>query len=220
MATVLRAPSVPCWVPCIRGRSLPLLLVIMLSAQTGAGLSSAVSRQPGEAELKAEFIERFTRFIEWPEGEPGSQSAPFIIGVIGSTPVTRHLERVARDRRFQGREARVLQIRKLGSVGRCDLVFIASTEDKRLGDILERTSGRPILTISDSPGFCERGVLINLYLEDGYLHFEINRAEVERAGLRAEAQLLRLARIISVPKLGSGHVGSAEARAPGSRAAS
>jgi hypothetical protein len=174
----------------------PVLVAALLWAHAAGGLASLEGRHPDEAELKAEFIERFTRFIEWPRDDAQPPDAPFIIGIVGTTPVAHQLERVARDRPFHGRTARVQQIRKLEAVQRCNLVFIAGTEDGRLAEILAMTDRRPILTVSDSPGFAERGVLINLYRQDSYLRFEINHGEVDRSGLRVAAQLLRLARLV------------------------
>jgi hypothetical protein len=171
-------------------------MAVVLSAHTGESLSSFEGRQPEEAEVKAEYVERFTRFIEWPDkGESGAE-APFIIGVIGSTPVAHHLEHVARGRQIKGRDARVLRIRALDSVQRCDLVFIAGGEEVRLNEILARTSGRPILTVADTAGFGERGVLINLYRDGEYIRFEINRDAVQRSRLRFDVHLLKVARLI------------------------
>jgi len=184
----------------LAGRAVPIVMAVLLWAHLGSAITSLDGRHPEEAELKAEFIERFTRFIEWPGQDGRAADEPFVIGIVGTTPVARQLERVARDRPFRGRPARVLQIRKLEAVRRCDLVFIAGSEDERLSEILVLTSGHPILTISDSPGFARRGVLINLYREESFLRFTVNRTEVDRSGLRFAARLLHLARLVQTEK--------------------
>ena len=47
-------------------------------------LAGASAAQVPEYALKAEFLERFTRFVDWP-GEHDPRS-PFVIGVYGSNP--------------------------------------------------------------------------------------------------------------------------------------
>ena len=55
-------------------------------------------------------------------------------------------------------------------------------------------SGKPVLTVGDSQGFAERGVLINLFEESGYLRFDINMAAVQASPLKFSSRLLRLGR--------------------------
>jgi hypothetical protein len=65
-----------------------------------------------------------------------------------------------------------------------------------LRKILESTEGRPILTVGDSEGYGERGVMINLYVEHGQVRFEINLEAARRSGLVFDFRLLELARLI------------------------
>ena len=56
---------------------------------------------------------------------------------------------------------------------------------------------KPILSIGDTQGFCERGVLINFYRLGKKLRFEINLPAVKKSGLTFRAQLIKLARRIN-----------------------
>jgi hypothetical protein len=53
-----------------------------------------------------------------------------------------------------------------------------------------------VLTVGDTAGFAERGVLINLQRQDSRLGFEINLAQARRSGLRFSSKLLKLGRIV------------------------
>ena len=57
-------------------------LVVVLSA------GRAIAADPTEPELKAELIERFTRFVDWEQ-----LPEKLAICVVGDSPVTAHLER-------------------------------------------------------------------------------------------------------------------------------
>ena len=54
-------------------------------------------------------------------------------------------------------------------------------------------AGRPMLTISDQPGFVDRGGMIEMKLVAGRTRFDINLAAARAAGLNLSSQLLQLA---------------------------
>ena len=57
--------------------------------------------QESEYQIKAIFLEQFTRFIEWPISSPVSDTTkPFIITVIGENPFGPILERTYSNRKF------------------------------------------------------------------------------------------------------------------------
>ncbi len=172
---------------------LSIFLCLLVVAAVGVRPALAQS-VPSQNLVKAEFVERFTRFIDWPRDklEPGDR---FTLCVLGITPVGTPLAQVAR-RRFKNREVSYVRLGDLDRIASCHLVFIASSERGRLAEILKRARGRPILTIGDTEGYCERGVLINLYPAGRNLHFEINIEAALESGLRFRSKLLRLARLV------------------------
>jgi hypothetical protein len=150
-----------------------------------------------EAALKAEFVERFTRFIDWPR-DVLPASAPFRLCVTGNSPVAGALAHLARTRRFKRHVTAYQQLVALDGVTGCHLLFIAGSERRRLEHILARTQGRPVLTIGDTDGYAARGVIINLYRTEDRLRFEINVAAALESGLRFRSKLLKLARLTGV----------------------
>ena len=151
----------------------------------------------GEYELKSELLERLTRFVTWPEGALTEEaSSPFVIGVVGRNPFGGELRRLVRERRVSGHPVELRELRDLEQVVDCHLLFIGSTESRRLPKILESLEGRPVLTVGDSPGFGESGVMINFFLEGGRVGFEINRSTAVAHGFDMSSKLLKLARIV------------------------
>lgn len=147
-----------------------------------------------EYQIKAEFIERFTRFIEWPSSLQRPQSEPFIIGVIGRDPFDGYLDAIARARMIKGRQVKIVHLPSPDEIGSCQLLFVAASERGRIDAILAKARNFPVLTIADSPGSLESGVMINLYTAEHKVRFEINEQEMSKAGFAASAQLLKLAR--------------------------
>jgi hypothetical protein len=143
--------------------------------------------------LKSLYIERFTRFIDWP-GETLSKNGPFVLCIQGNGDTAADLARVAPSRPFKDRPAEVRRLRPGADLSGCHVLYLAGTELPRLPQVIESISGKPILTVSDTPGFGDRGVLINLFQENRFLRFEINLPAVKRSKLVFSSQLLRLAR--------------------------
>jgi hypothetical protein len=147
-----------------------------------------------EYELKAEFLERFTRFIDWPEGAFAGRDVPFVLCLVGENPFGDALVRLASAHTIKERKIALRPVDKPAALDGCHLVFIARGEKRRLAELLAWTNGKPVLTIGDDAGFAKAGVLIGLYLENDHVRFEINTDAVKRSGLKFSSRLLKLGR--------------------------
>jgi len=169
-----------------------LLGIVLLSL-----LSCPSQGENGEYVLKAVFLERFTRFVDWPEAAAMHDKAePFVIGHIGTSPLLQTLQDVYAEQRILGKEVRVRSIQRLEEIEGCHTLFVASTERERLPRILDAASGHPIITVGDSDGFAEAGVLFNFFVEQDRIRFEINHGALRAAGLSVSHLLLGVARVI------------------------
>lgn len=168
-------------------------LALAALAAAGTMMPSAVAAEPSEAELKAEMVERFTRFVDWePSDLPGESLA---ICVVGESPLTQPLDKIARTRKIKDRKAAVRTV-DAAAAADCHVVLIGGTDRKRLTAVLARTEGRPILTIADAPGAGAGGSIINFYPDGKHVKFEVNTRAARDSGLKVRAKLLRLARVV------------------------
>jgi hypothetical protein len=159
------------------------------------GVAVARGEQAAEYQVKAEFLERFTRFIDWPSGGEGHGN--FLIGVIGDNPFNNdYLEQIAKNRRIKGRHVEIRRLTEPAQAEGCQIVFICASERDRLRRILSHTESKPILTIGDTAGFAAAGVLINFYTSGETVRFEMNETAIERSGLKVSSRLLKLARLV------------------------
>lgn len=171
------------------GRWWPLAVALGLLAM----LPRPVHAQMSVGQVKAIFIERFTRFIEWPAPSLPADRA-FQVCIQGSGETADDLARVASTRKFKDRDCNVRRVSPGGRTVGCHILFLAGSESARLGSVLAQVAGQPVLTVSDSPGFGERGVHINLYQDGRFMRFEINAEKVRGSPLVFSSQLLRLGR--------------------------
>ncbi len=163
-----------------------ILLLLLLFA-------GSIHAQVSEYEYKAAFIERFTRFVEWPNN---IESDTFKIAVIGKNPFNTSLDKLFDGTKIKNQNVEIIYTDKIEDLAKVNLVFISSSEKKRLKEILAFTNKYPILTISDSRGFCAKGVHINMYADDNYIRYEINQDAIEKSGLKVSSLLFASAKIV------------------------
>ncbi len=170
------------------------LIVALLIASIGLPVAS-FGQQAEEYALKASYLARFMRFVNWPENKRMLSSTPFVICVVGENPFGNSLEDVFAQRESGDREVRINYISQVDDDTNCDLLFIADSEEETLEDILMQVSGKPILTIGDAAEFSQAGVIINFYVDGAKLHFEINLKAARLSDLEFDPFLLDYARI-------------------------
>jgi YfiR/HmsC-like len=152
------------------------------------------AQSASEYEVKAAFLYKFASFVEWPSPTAG---APICIGVLGADHFGEALDRIVRGKQVGDRAFTIQRFRTAGEASHCDIVFISGSEQGRLREILGLLRGKPVLTVSEIPDFCQRGGAINLKVIDAAIRFEINPVAGERSGIRFSSKLLSLAKVIA-----------------------
>lgn len=154
-------------------------------------------KQTQEYEYKAAFIERFTRFVEWPaELENRKFNNTFQIAVLGKNPFHYSLDNLFNEVKIKGQKVKIIYTDKITEASTVNLVFISNSESKRVKEHLKVFEDKPILIISDSRGFCEKGTHINMYEDGHYIRFEINKEAIKKSGLTVSSLLLTSAKIV------------------------
>lgn len=146
-----------------------------------------------EYQVKAEFLGRIARFVDWPAGAFGAKDEPFTIAVIGEDPFGKYLDQVAAHATVKGRRVEVRRLGKAETVGRCHMLFVAGGARGRLPEILSMTDGRPILVVGDGKKPARLGAVMGLYIESGRVRFNINLDAAKKNRLVISVSLLRLA---------------------------
>jgi hypothetical protein len=157
----------------------------------------AAAATGAEYQVKAAFIYKFATYVRWPATAGVNVTTPFVIGILGKDPFGTALSEVVRGQNVQGRAILIRNVVRAEEALHCDVVFVSSSERDNLPQILAALRAVPVLTVSDVVQFAEQGGMIGLVItEDNHIRFTINKAAIERPGLRASAQLLHLARIV------------------------
>jgi hypothetical protein len=179
-------------------RKIPGFVLIVAAGLALAGwLSPGLQAQsPTEYEMKAVFLYNFVKFVEWPAGTFPDAGAPVIIGVAGNDSFREILIHTVEDKTAQGRKLLVRTWKKNDAGQHCQILFISSSMNNELGEILQNVNGKWVLTVGETAGFAQRGGIINFTLSDNKVGFEINHKSAEAAGLKVSSKLLTLAKIV------------------------
>jgi hypothetical protein len=161
----------------------------------GRGQAAPTSPDDLEYEVKAEFIKRFTDFVEWPSEAFASDSAAFQLCTLGEGPLRARLAANLGNGRVKGgRRVAVRALKSATEAGGCHILYIAPSERAEAGRIVRDLGRAPILTIGDTAGLGKMGVLINMFVEGAHIRFAINAAASKAIGLNVSVKLLVLAR--------------------------
>lgn len=158
-----------------------------------AVVHQTIQAQISESDVKAAFIERFTRFVEWPEEFTNDT---FKIVLIGENYFNTALDEVFADIKVKNLNTKIIYTNDLNDLTKANLIFISGSEKKRINEILSVIGKKPILIISDTKGFCNMGTYINMYVDGNNIRYEINKEALEKTGLKVSSLLLTSAKIV------------------------
>lgn len=155
---------------------------------------ATVAAAPTEYEVKAAFIHNVAKFVDWPITPATSEG--FLRFCVLGPDVFGHAIEVLKDKQIRNVTWQVIAANGKTDLKECRVLFISGAEPGSLKRILDSVKSSPVLTIGDTEGYAELGVIVNFYLEEGKVRFEINAEAAKRAGLKMSSQLLKLARIV------------------------
>lgn len=182
--------GLPCRVPSRRRTVVGLLLAVALLAVLSPDPSQA--QHPSEHQVKAAFLFSLASFVDWPETE---QADTLSIGILGQDPFGEAFTPFL-DKQIKDRPVRLHRSTRLQELPPCQVLYICPSEARYLPQILAYLGNRRVLTVGETEGLAAAGVMINFYLEENKVRFEINVEAAHRADLKLSAKLLKLARLV------------------------
>jgi len=169
-----------------------LSIFILLIYMTGAFLSAQAIAN--EYKIKSAYIYKICKFTRWKDTE--NRDAPFTIFVIGKLNNDSKLIFPPK-LKLKKKKIVVKEINSIDKINGADALFIAGSERERLQEILKKVKNRNILTISDSEGFAEKGVIINLFIKNESVGFEINSKAAKESKVELHSQLYKIGKVIN-----------------------
>ncbi len=186
-----------------------LIVILIIFGILPAFVTLAVSSEDKTAYeqlIKVGYLYKFFFFVTWPEVKDSliEPDDKVVIGIIGKDPFGYHSKDV--EGKIIMSMNKQITIKNFGpyregiDLKQCRILFISSSEKNNIKRIIYNTHGAHILTVADSKGFLEQGVMVNLVNVKKRVRWELNMAAIKKAGLKVSGTLIKSAtRVIPTP---------------------
>lgn len=143
-----------------------------------------------DARLEANYIYNIIKYVEWPESY---KSGDFIIGVLGDSPVSKELKKLAATKKVFNQKITVVDFKQTNDITKCHVLFISELSSNLMKLALVMVGNNATLIIGESEGLATQGAGINFIKQQDVLSFQINEASIKRRGLQVDSKLKSLA---------------------------
>ena len=181
-----------------------LILLFIFAFTVGGGVASGQEKKVvnREYKLKASLLFKLSRFIKYSPSKKLPKNR-LIMGVLGDSPMTGELRKIAAILARKKKRMTVLHFKKVQDIKPCHMLFIARNRWDLLGAVKnlgvagkvkgKRVSGTVL--VGDTRGFAgsRKGCMINFFIHENKINFEINIDAERRAGVKISSKVLRLA---------------------------
>ncbi|MGH9863064.1 MAG: YfiR family protein [Candidatus Acidiferrales bacterium] len=177
-----------------------LVLGILLAEAGGFSRAWGQASPPTEYDVKAAYLYNFGGYVKWPVAALAREGDFLFVCLLGDDPFGSTLDEMLKGKTAHDKKLKVRRISELDRAADCHILFIGSSEESRLAEILTAVQGRGVLTVGEMRRFAQRGGMIGFILEGGRVRLEINLEAAQGEGFSLSSQLLKLARVIGVPR--------------------
>ena len=167
--------------------------VFLFNAKVGA--QSHAQPVPMDHRVKAAFLVKFIKYIDWPSSNSPGGKGRFKLGVFGESPIAGNLFSIM-PKEVRGWQLEIIKIRTVEECLDSHMLFLSSSEVDRYAEIVNALKDSSVLTVSDTKDFLDMGGMINFLIIDEMVRFEINLKIAEQMGLKISSRILKLAKSV------------------------
>lgn len=173
-----------------------ICLIVICTLVCGSLYECKGDDSQAEYKIKAAFIYNFAKFVEWPQQAFVNNNSPVIIGVLGRDPFGDILDDTVKNKTIGKRKIVVTRYKDVSNIGVCHILFISSSEKKRLLKIADKLKGTSILTVGEVKNFARKGGIIGFVRKEDTIGLEINLTNARQAKLKISSKLLKISKVI------------------------
>ncbi len=167
-----------------------LFTLLILCSEISAGKITA-----REYEIKAAYLYYFTKFIDWPSDFLPNSGNQLYMCILGKDSFNSSLDTIE-NKKVRNKRLIVRPVYDTDDTNMCHILFINHSEKMRIPAILDKLKESSVVTVGEMRGFTQNGGIINFYIKNNKVRFQINADKAHNAGLRISSELLRLADIV------------------------
>jgi hypothetical protein len=167
------------------------IMLLLLWAVSPARQAPAQLPSPSLTDVQSVYLFNFAKFVRWPAGAEHNSLTICIAG-----------QKVYAETLIDGHALAVRTIQHPEEVNGCGILFIGTSARASMEGLLAAIEGKPVLSVSDSPGFLDHGGMIQFVTMDNRVRFSVNLAPVAKSGISLSSELLKVA--VNVKASGGG----------------
>lgn len=145
-----------------------------------------------EYELKSATLFKICNYVTWPADRHNTQT--FDIVVVG-TPEEIAQFTFPSDKLLNNKAIRLIGLDDYQLIADCQVVFICQSKMDEVSQILEFIQDKSILTFSDDEALFEQGIMINFYVDENRVKFELNPEVINKSKIQLHSQLYSIGKI-------------------------
>ena len=126
--------------------------------------------------------------MDWPEDYKKEE---FVIGVYGDSDLTPLLKEMAEIKKVNNAKIVIKEIKENDLGTFMNMLFIPDNQIGQFQLIKRSLMNKPTLLITETADMANLGAMINFKDVNGSLRFEVNQAEMNKAGIKVSKELLR-----------------------------
>lgn len=156
---------------------------------------SAAAEEASEYQVKAAYVYNFVKSAEWPSTLLPDGASPLVIGVFGGDDEFVNVLKTMVSGRTIGTHPIAVKHLNIGDdLTRCLAIFFRASERQNTLAAIASLNSDNVLLVGEDPAFLGEGGMINLFLNNGKIQFELDRDTLGRSNIRFSAKFLSLAK--------------------------
>jgi hypothetical protein len=152
--------------------------------------ANPLGTEPSQSDVEAVYLFDFGKFVRWPGA---GADAPFSICAAAPQPFVDGLQGVVANEHIEGHSLAVRRVLRAEQTQGCSILFIDASEKEDEPALLAACENKPMLTVSDLPGFLGHGGMVQFLLVGKRVRFSVNLDAVNHSSLAMSSELLKVA---------------------------
>ena len=164
------------------------LFMLAITVASGRAVAADVD-EAAKYKLQSVYLYNFISAVEWPKLVYSSDEKNIDLCIIGADKLGKVMDEVAAKALTRGVRINIRRGITPETTEGCNIAYISS----ETSEVLAKLQNKPILTVSEAPGFTKDGGVIEFTLQGSNVRFGINNHVAKAHGLKINPQLLEAA---------------------------
>ena len=160
----------------------------------GSFFLAGISNYDTQAKIKAVYVYRFTKYIEWPKEY---RESTFVIGILGDSPIYKELTTMAARMSVNGQKVDVIKFNSAADISKCHVIYVPSNTSESLSSVIGKIAGNSTLLVTEKPGMATQVAAIIFVIVQNRQKFELNESNAAKYNLKVSNSLEALAILVN-----------------------